>query len=227
MTGTLWIIGTPIGNRGDLSPRAEEILRGADFWLVEDSRTSGKLAAILGIKKPMKRLDEHTGDPILQSYADEIESGKTAALVTDAGTPGISDPGARLVDLCLEQEIPVDSAPGASAVTTALSLSGFFAQRFAFLGFLGRKRGEIIKELSAFQDSTLTLVLFESPFRIVDLLEASAEALPGRRYAVCRELTKLHQQVYRNTLPNLPTEQEMPRKGEFTVVFEGKRRRTG
>lgn len=221
-------VATPIGNLGDLSPRAVEVLTEADFWIVEDSRVSGRLAAHLGFKKPMSILNDHTSPSAIEKYLDQIEDGKTAALLTDGGAPSISDPGALLVDGAYSRGVEVDAIPGPSAVIDALMLSGFFAQRFAFLGFLGRKSGDIRKELLPFEDSPMTLVLFESPHRIDAFLQVAAEIMPERRYALCRELTKLHQQVWRGTLPNLPKVEEMARRGEFTIVLEGKRRaRTG
>lgn len=219
----LTLVATPIGNLGDLSPRAAEALVNADIWLVEDTRVSARLAAHLGIKRPMRLVTDHTDDSALQRYVAELASTR-AALITDGGAPGVSDPGARLCDLCHEAGVAVDAIPGASAVIDALMLSGFYAQRFAFLGFLGRKPGAIVGELATFAESPLTLVLFESPHRFRPLLEAAAKALGNRRYAICRELTKLHQQVYRSTLPELPAERDVPAKGEFTIVIEGLRR---
>jgi 16S rRNA (cytidine1402-2'-O)-methyltransferase len=171
----------------------------------------------------MRVLNEHTSPKQIDAYRVELET-STAALLTDGGAPSISDPGARLTDRCLDTGIKVEAIPGPSAVVTALTVSGFFAQRFAFLGFLGRKAGDIRKDLAPYAESTMTLVLFESPFRIDALLRSAHEALGVRRYAICRELTKMHEQVYRNTLPYVPSESEVPRKGEFTLVIEGHRR---
>jgi 16S rRNA (cytidine1402-2'-O)-methyltransferase len=225
--GRLTLVATPIGNLGDLSDRARQALTDAEFWIVEDSRVSGKLAAHLELKKPMRVLNDHTAPGQLERYAQELLKGARAAFVTDGGAPAVSDPGAQLTDRCHELEILVEGIPGPSAPILALMLSGFFAQRFAFLGFLGRKAGAIRGELSPFADSPLTLVLFESPHRIDALLGAAFEALGPRRYAVCRELTKVFEQVHRDVLPQLPTEQAMPRKGEITVVIEGRRRERG
>jgi 16S rRNA (cytidine1402-2'-O)-methyltransferase len=172
----------------------------------------------------MRVLNEHTTPERWQTYLQQLREGENAALLSDAGTPGISDPGAGFVDQCYQEGILVDAIPGPSAVTTALMLSGFYAQRFCFLGFLGRKPGAIRSELSLFKDSTMTLVLFESPYRIHQLLGLAYERLGARRYALCREMTKLHQQVFRETLPATPSPQEVPLKGEFTLVIEGKRR---
>jgi len=219
----LVLVATPIGNLGDLSPRAIEALSTADFWIVEDTRVSGKLQAHLGISKPMRVFNEHTPGTTLDKYLEQIREGRTAALLTDGGTPAISDPGAMLTDRCLNEGIAVDAIPGPSAVSTALTLSGFFAQRFCFLGFLGRKPGDIRRELNRFADSPLTIVLFESPFRVEKLVQVASESLGSRRYAITRELTKIHQQVWRGMLPALPDEAILPRKGEITLVIEGKR----
>lgn len=224
MAGSIRLVATPLGNLGDLSPRAAEMLREADVWLVEDTRVSGKLQSVLGVKKPMRVLNEHTALGRIAAYLDDAAGGAHLAVLTDAGTPGISDPGALLVDGAVERGIEVDAAPGPSAVTLALSLSGFFAQRFAFLGFLGRKPGDMRRELAPFADSPYTLVLFESPHRIERLLEVISEVLGSRRYAICRELSKAHQQVWRGRTPAIPTETEAPRKGEITLVVEGRRR---
>lgn len=225
MTGRLTLVCTPIGNLGDLSPRAQEALGAADFWVVEDTRISGKLQSHLGLRKPMKVLNDHTSDAQVERYADEIAAGASAVLATDGGAPVVSDPGTRLVEQCLQRDVEIDAIPGPSAVVNALMLSGFFGQRFAFLGFLGRKPGAIRSALAEFAESPLTLVLFESPHRIAALLKAASEALGDRRYVVCREMTKLHQQVFRSNLPTIPTEKQIPAKGEVTVVIEGRRRR--
>ena len=222
--GRLVLVATPIGNLSDLSTRCQVALAEADFWIVEDTRISGKLQSYLDLRKPMRVLNDHSGPHQVERLLDEIKAGATAVLLTDGGTPAISDPGAMLADRCHDERVEVDAVPGPSAVTTALALSGFFAQRFAFLGFLGRKPGAIRSELGAFADSPYTLVLFESPFRIDKLLQSAHDAIGSRRYAICRELTKAHQQVYRDRLPNVPDEKTVPRKGEFTIVFEGKRR---
>lgn len=222
---SLVLVATPIGNLGDLSARAGTALAEADIWIVEDSRVSAKLLGHLGIRKPMRTLNDHSTPAQIARIADEIEAGAQACLLTDGGSPAISDPGALIVDECRLRVLSVDSIPGPSAVVNALALSGFFAQRFCFLGFLGRKPGPMKSELIPFADSPITLVLFESQFRIEALLNAAGEVLGDRRYAICREMTKLHQQVFRERLPAIPTEADVPRKGEFTIVIEGKRKR--
>lgn len=220
----LTLVATPIGNLGDLSPRATQTLADADFWLVEDTRVSGRLQSVVGVKRPMKVVNDHTPESRLEALVAEIAAAREVALISDAGCPGLSDPGAKLVDLCYEGALEIDAIPGPSAVTTALMLSGFFAQRFAFLGYLPRKPGEQKEILREFSTSSLTLVLFESPFRTEKLLGILGEILGTRRYAVCREMTKAHQQVYRNRLPNKPSLSEVPAKGEMTIVVEGIRR---
>lgn len=224
MAGRLVLVATPIGNLGDLSDRARQTLVESDLWLVEDTRVSGKLQSVLGIKKPMKVLNDHTTETKLAEYVGLVADGQCVAVVSDAGTPVVSDPGSELVALCHQADVPVDAIPGPSAVSLALSLSGFYAQRYAFLGFLSRKLSHAKQTLDDFADSPLTLVLFESPFRLETTLEACRQALGSRNYVICRELTKMHQQVWRSTLPKIPTQSEVPRKGEFTVVVEGHRR---
>jgi 16S rRNA (cytidine1402-2'-O)-methyltransferase len=199
-------------------------LREADFWIVEDTRISAKLAFHLEVKKTLKVAHDHSTDGQLEKLLDEIESGKHAVLLTDGGAPGISDPGARIVDLAHGRNVEVDAIPGPSAVINALMLSGFYAQRFAFLGFLGRSAGDMKKEMEIFRESPYTLVIFDSPFRFKKLLEAASEALGPRRYAICREITKRNQQVFRSELPTIPNETDVPAKGEFTIVIEGRRK---
>jgi 16S rRNA (cytidine1402-2'-O)-methyltransferase len=220
----LTLVATPIGNLGDVSPRSLSVLREASFWVVEDSRVSGKLGTLLNVKRPMKVANEHTSDHALGQILDLIEAGNHAVLMTDGGAPGISDPGAKLVDGAYQRGIEVDAIPGPSAPINALMLSGFFAQRFTFLGFLPRKKQDIAKELAPFADSPYTLVIFESPHRFMELLSVCSEVLGERRYCIARELTKMNQQVFRAVLPTLPDVGTVPAKGEFTVVLEGVRR---
>lgn len=219
----LTVVATPIGNLGDLSPRAAQALKDATVWFVEDTRVSGKLQSHLAIKRPMRVLNEHTSQARVAQYALEVSNCELAVVLTDAGTPAVSDPGAELVQACLELGVEVDAVPGPSAVTTALALSGFYAQRFAFLGYPPRKPGPLRQLLEPYRDSPLTLVLFESPHRVGKLLAACSEALGERRYAICRELTKAHQQVWRGRLPEAPSEDRVPYKGEVTLAVEGRR----
>lgn len=223
MAGKIVLVATPIGNLGDLSSRAIAAMSEADLWLVEDTRVTGKLQSHLDIRRPMRVLNEHTTDSKIESYLAEIGD-RTAAVISDGGTPGISDPGARLVDLAVEEGFEIDAIPGPSAVTTALMLSGFFAQRFVFFGFLGRKPGAIRSELAPFADSPMTLVMFESPFRVTQLLKVASEVLGDRRFAACREMTKIHQEIVRGNLQSDPDSWNLSSKGEYCLVIEGKRR---
>lgn len=223
MAARLWVVATPIGNLGDLSPRAAETLRSAPLWIVEDTRVSSTLARHLEVAPTFKLLNDHTPPHRIPALVAEIERAETAVLLTDAGTPGLSDPGANLVDACATADLEIEPIPGPSAVTTALSISGFYAQRFAFLGFLPRKPGDAAKVLAPFTESTLTLTLFESPHRIRKTLEVCAATLGDRRVVICRELTKKHQQIYRDSLNNAISGTFVD-KGEFTVVIEGLRR---
>lgn len=220
----LWLVATPIGHLGDLSPRGREVLSQADFWIVEDTRVSGKLQAVVGQTLPMKVLNDHSRPAQIDQLVAMITEVENVALLTDAGCPVISDPGANLVDACIDRNVEIDAVPGPSAVTTALMLSGFYGQQFAFLGFLGRKPGAIKKAIKPFRESTFSLVLFESPHRFRQLLDLAYEVLGSRRYVICRELTKAHQQVYRGTLGEMIPESAVPAKGEFTLVIEGHRR---
>lgn len=221
---SLVVVATPIGNLGDFSPRAHTALGDCDFWVVEDTRISGKLQSHFGLKKPMKILNDHSSPNAVTKIVESLKAGEQACLVTDGGTPVISDPGTLLIDACHNAGLEVDGIPGPSAVTHALALSGFFGQRYAFLGFLGRKAGDIRKELEPYRESPITLVLFESPQRMDALLEVAGEVLGPRRYAICREMTKQYQQIYRNVLPGLAPETLMTRKGEVTIVIEGRRK---
>jgi 16S rRNA (cytidine1402-2'-O)-methyltransferase len=223
--GVLTVVATPIGNLGDLSPRAAAALADADVWYVEDTRVSGRLQSHLGLKRPMRVLNDHTAPAKVAHYADELAGGAKGALLTDAGTPVVSDPGTELVEACLERGVVVDAVPGPSAVTAALSLSGFYGQRWVFLGYAPRKPGPLAELLRPYAESSLTLVFFESPHRVGKLLAACAEVLGERRYALCRELTKAHQQVWRASLPEVPDASQVPQKGEVTLVIEGRRTR--
>jgi 16S rRNA (cytidine1402-2'-O)-methyltransferase len=218
--GTLFVVSTPIGNLGDLSPRAEETLRGVSRILAEDTRRSRVLAERARSKARLVSLHEHNErertDAVLGWLADQED----LALVSDAGTPLVSDPGARLVAAVLEAGYRVVPVPGPSAVVAALVSSGLPSERFTFFGFperKGRARRELLQRVA---ESSETVVLFESPQRLVDLLLSLAEACgPGRLVAVARELTKIHEEVRRGTLAEVVAYyQANPPKGEVTLV---------
>ena len=222
MPGTLWLVGTPIGNLGDVSERAARTLAAADVIACEDPRRTRKLLSHLGV--PARRLfafnegNERRQVPFL---IEHLRAGRDVAVVSDAGMPGLSDPGYRLVVACVAEDIPVDVVPGPSAALAALVISGLPTARFVFEGFLPRKEGERRTRLASLADDPRTLVLFESPRRVRDLLPAALGALGDRRAAVVRELTKMHQEVIRGRLSELPSRLADEVLGEVVVVIEG------
>ena len=222
MPGTLWLVGTPIGNLGDVSERAARTLEAADVIACEDPRRTRKLLSHVGV--PARRLvgfnegNERRQVPFL---LDHLRAGRDVAVVSDAGMPGLSDPGYRLVVACVAEDIAVDVVPGPSAALAALVISGLPTARFVFEGFLPRKEGERRTRLASLADDRRTLVLFESPRRVRDLLSAALAALGDRRAAVVRELTKMHQEVLRGRLSELPSRLADEVLGEVVVVIEG------
>lgn len=216
----LSVVPTPIGNRQDITLRAIETLRAADLVAAEDTRHSGLLLHHLGIKKPFVSLHGHNEASRCSELADRIASGTRIALVTDAGMPGISDPGARLVKTCRERGLPVEVLPGPSAVPTALVGSGFPCDRFFFGGFLPVKSGRRARELAAACARDETAVFFESPHRIEKTLAALREICPGRQVCIARELTKTHEEFLRGTPAELLAHFESrPPKGEITLLI--------
>jgi 16S rRNA (cytidine1402-2'-O)-methyltransferase len=195
----------------------------ADVLACEDTSVGARLLAANGIRRSIARLDEHAPESKLKSIVAEAAGGKSVAYFSDAGTPGVSDPGPALVDLAYEAGVEVDAIPGPSAVFTAVMLSGFYAQKLVFLGFLARKPGAIASELGPYAESTTTLVFFEAPTRLLKTLEIALKTLGDRRVALCREMTKAHQEVIRGRLSELVST-ERTFKGECTVVLEGKRK---
>ena len=216
----LHIVATPIGNLGDLSPRAAATLRDADLILAEDTRVTGKLLAHIGAKVPMARYDDYTNDAQRQRIVGRLGS-EAIALVSDAGTPLISDPGYKLVRAAREAGHKVHTVPGPSAAIAALTLAALPTDRFLFVGFLPSKanaRSEAIAELA---DLRATLVFYESGPRLGDALAALAEKLVGRNAAVAREITKLHEECVTGTLTELAGRYaEAPPKGEIVIVVE-------
>jgi len=222
--GSLIVVGTPIGNLNDLSVRAAEALESADVVAAEDTRRTIKLLQHVGSKAELIWLnDARAPASAIDGLLDRVESGATVVLVSDAGMPAVSDPGAKVVNRAYERGLPVLGVPGPSAVTLALALSGFFAQRFVLLGFLSRKPGRMMETLAPYAESALPIVLFERPERLPKVLEAALEVLGDRRVAVCRELTKAHEEVRRGSISAL-LRQELVHRGELTVVVEGWRK---
>lgn len=220
----LILAGTPLGDRSDASPRLAEALRTADVIAAEDTRRLRSLATALDVA-PAARVVSFYKDvesARLPKLLEAVRGGETVVLVTDAGMPSVSDPGFRLVAACAEEDLPVSCVPGPSAVTTALALSGLAPDRFCFEGFAPRKPGERARWFAELAEEKRTTVFFESPHRLASLLADAAERLgPGRRAAVCRELTKTYEQVRRGTLGELAEWAAGGVRGEITVVLAG------
>lgn len=218
----LYLVPSPIGNLGDITYRAVEILQRADVILCEDTRTSGVLLRHYNIQKPLTPYHQHNEHKVLLHLIEQLQSGKTFALITDAGTPGISDPGFLLVRECARNNIPVECLPGATAFVPALVQSGIPSNRFVFEGFLPLKKGRqtILKKLA---EEERTIILYESPHRLVKTLNELAGIMGAERQAaVCRELTKIYEETNKNTLAALATYYEQhPPKGEIVIVVEG------
>ena len=222
MSGVLYVVGTPIGNLGDLSPRAAETLETADFIAAEDTRVTLKLLNYLEIKKPMVSYHEHNRFDKGHEIADRIAAGESCALVTDAGMPAISDPGRELVDECHERGIPVMSVPGPSAVITALAMSGLDVSRFSFEGFLSVNKPSRREHLASIVNEKKTMVFYEAPHKLAATLRDLADTLGDRRCAVIKELTKIHETVDRTTLFAAAEKYGAMEKikGEFVVIIE-------
>jgi 16S rRNA (cytidine1402-2'-O)-methyltransferase len=217
----LYIVATPIGNLGDITLRALDILRAADMVACEDTRVSGKLLSHFGIKVRTLSYHDHNADAKRPELLQELQAGKIVVLISDAGTPLISDPGYKLVKEAGEQGIKVFPIPGASSVTSALSVAGLPTDRFLFAGFLPSKAGARAKEIAELANIPATLVLFESVHRLPESLAALAEGLGAREAVICRELTKLHEELRRGTLIELAAhyaEAGEP-KGEVVMVI--------
>jgi 16S rRNA (cytidine1402-2'-O)-methyltransferase len=220
----LFIVPTPIGNLEDLTYRAARVLEEVDIILAEDTRTSARLLAHYSISTPMRSHHMHNEHKTVKKWADEISSGKNIALITDAGTPAISDPGFLLVRECVENQIEVDCLPGATAFVPALVNSGLPCDRFTFEGFLPQKKGRQTR-LKALATESKTMIFYESPYRIVKSLQQFGEYMGlDRRVSVSREISKKFEETIRGTLAEVIahfTEKEP--KGEFVIVLEGHR----
>ena len=223
--GTLYVVGTPIGNLEDLSPRAARVLGDVALVAAEDTRRTRQLLTHLGISKPLLAVHAEAERGRAGQVLEALAAGDVA-LCTDAGMPAISDPGAHLVDRARQSGHDVVVIPGPSAVTAALALSGFSADRFVFLGFLPRKSSEMLRAVGALAAETRTAVAFESPYRLLKALDILAEALPERRCAVARELTKVHEELRVGLAAELAGHyRERTIKGEITLLVEGAPRR--
>ena len=223
MPGKLCLVGTPIGNLGDMSPRALRALEEADFIAAEDTRVTLKLLNHFNIKKPLVSYYEHNARSAGERILERILAGESCALVTDAGMPSVSDPGEDLAARCAGAGVELTAVPGPCAAVTALALSALPAGRFCFEGFLstsGRSRREHLESLKG---ERRTMVFYEAPHKLVKTLEDLCAAFgPGRRIALCREMTKLHEEVVRSTLGEAAAlYAETPPRGEFVLVVEG------
>lgn len=225
MSGTLYIVATPIGNMEDLTPRARKTLAEVDLIAAEDTRHTGRLLSSIGVKARLMALHDHNEKEAVNSAIEKLESGQSIALVSDAGTPLVSDPGYRLVRAAHEHGVPVSPIPGASALTAALSTAGLPTDRFCFEGFLPAKRTARRKLLASLCQRTHTTVLYESVHRAAESLQDMREILGDDRKAyIGRELTKLHEQCVLGTLQQLQQQIEdgsIVAKGEFVIVISG------
>ena len=220
----LYVVATPIGNLQDLSPRGAETLRGANLIIAEDTRVTMKLCQVFGLKASLVSCHRHSEDSKAAGLARRIlEEDLTAALVTDAGTPCISDPGCEVVRECAERGIQVIPIPGCCAGIAAVSVSGYDAREFTFYGFLPREKKDLREKLEEIGRGEKVAVLHESPFRIIELTEAIAQTLPGAMITVCCDLTKLHEKTLRGTPEDVLRElrsNEKTEKGEYCVVID-------
>jgi 16S rRNA (cytidine1402-2'-O)-methyltransferase len=216
----LYVVATPIGNLSDISHRATEILSTVSTVAAEDTRVSRKLLNHLGVTPRLESLHEHTSPDRLRSLVEKLELGDMA-VVSDAGTPGISDPGSALVAAAVEAGHDVIPLPGPSAIVSALSITGWSFDRFLFLGFFPRKKNEQLTTLNNASQEHGPLVAYESPHRIKATLENINQALPDRQLVICRELTKLYEETFRGTATEAISHFDKQPKGEFVVVIQG------
>ena len=223
MSGKLYLVGTPIGNLGDFSPRAADALREADFIAAEDTRVTLKLLNHFGIRKPMVRYFERNKCASGAKIFERILAGETCALVTDAGMPAISDPGEELVRMCAEGGVEVLTVPGPSALISALALSALPTGRFCFEGFLSTANKSRREHLESLRSERRTMIFYEAPHKLMRTLEDMKNTFGGeRRISLCRELTKLHEQTLRTDIAGaIEHFTEFPPKGEFVLVIEG------
>ncbi len=220
----LFVVGTPIGNLGDITYRAVEVLKSVDFIAAEDTRVSAKLLSYLDIKKPMVSYHEHNHKYSGESIIKRILDGESCAVVTDAGMPCISDPGEDLVQLCIENNVPVTVVPGPTALISALAVSGLDTSRFAFEGFPSvakRSRNELFAQCAL---ETRTLIFYEAPHKLVETLHDLYKFFGDRRITLCRELTKIHEEIIRTTLSeaiDLYNDEDRKPRGEYVLIVEG------
>ncbi len=222
--GTLYVVATPIGNLADITERAKRILSEVDFVAAEDTRISGKLLTLYGIKKPFVNYFEHNKAQIGEKILERLKGSESCAIVTDAGTPAISDPGEDLCRTLIENGIKVVPIPGCSAVVTALSASGMPSRRFIFEGFLPRDKKEAEEVLADCENEKRTMVFYEAPHRLVKTLEKFRDTFGNRKICLCRELTKINEEFVNTTLDNaLKMYAEKEPRGEYVIIVKGKK----
>jgi 16S rRNA (cytidine1402-2'-O)-methyltransferase len=216
----LYVVATPIGNLGDITLRALEVLKSVDLIAAEDTRHSGLLMKHLGIKKQFISYHEHNEARRTAELVERLARGENIALITDAGTPGLSDPGLRLIRECIKRELSFTIVPGPSSILTALVGSGFSTERFSFRGFLPVKAGQRERELRAAAESGGTVIFFESPYRLIKTLGACVDVMPDRELCIARELTKKFEEFRRGTASELLAHYEVhPPKGEIVLMI--------
>ena len=220
----LYIVATPIGNLGDITLRALDVLKSADLIAAEDTRHSGMLLKHFGLKKPFISYHEHNEAMRTAELVERLARGEKIALITDAGTPGLSDPGSRLIRECIKRKLAFTIIPGPSSILTALVGSGFSTEKFSFRGFLPVKSGRRERELRAAAEREETVIFFESPYRLTKTLAACADIMPERQLCVARELTKKFEEFRRGAAGKLLAHyQAHPPKGEIVLVISGRR----
>lgn len=220
--GTLYLVGTPIGNLSDISERAKKVLSEVDFIAAEDTRVSGMMLTRFGIKKPLVNYFEHNKKVKGREILQRLKDGASCALITDAGMPAISDPGEELVKLCAEHSIPVSVIPGPCAAVSALAVSGLPTGRFVFEGFLPQESRERRKALEEIKNERRTLILYEAPHRLQKTLGELYSALGERNISLCRELTKLNEEIIRTTLSGaIDHYTEKAPRGEYVLIVGG------
>jgi 16S rRNA (cytidine1402-2'-O)-methyltransferase len=218
----LYVVATPIGNLGDITLRALEVLKSVDVVAAEDTRHSGLLLKHFEIKKPFVSYHEHNEAARTAELVERLARGENVALITDAGTPGLSDPGLRLIRECISREVPFTIVPGPSSILTALLGSGFSTEKFSFRGFLSVKSGRRERELRIAAESEETTIFFESPYRILKTLQACSVIMPDRQLCIARELTKKFEEYRRGTAAELLVHYEThPAKGEIVLLVSG------
>ena len=223
MSGILYVVGTPIGNLGDITERQLEILGTVDFIAAEDTRVTRKLLTHFDLHTPLVSYHEHSPEAVIRRIAERLHSGESCAVVTDAGMPCISDPGALLVQRCIAESIPMQVVPGPSAVISALAISGQDTGRFCFEGFLSVNKKQRYAHLNSLKNEQRTMIFYEAPHKLLHTLQDMAEVFGGdRSLTLCRELTKIHEEVQKTTIHEAAAFYEAnPPRGEFVLVVAG------